>query len=171
MTPAELTLPGTIPGLLRRGSPVPHPRAADVPCAVVAVGARALIGYPWPVNDEHADSWPLSDLDLDLTDATGRAHAAWWVAIRRCRDPQPLSALWRSLGVSEERPSRGARWGLDTADHQYTFCTWWAPRHEFNVPAFGDLDPDDARLLVDGSRWVDAQALRLVVLQVAGVTP
>jgi hypothetical protein len=35
------------------------------------------------------------------------------------------------------------------------------------------LDPNDPRLLPDGSRWVDAEALRLVCLHVAGleVTP
>jgi hypothetical protein len=39
------------------------------------------------------------------------------------------------------------------------------------LPALADLDPNDVRLLPDGSRWVDAEALRRVVLHVAGVTP
>jgi hypothetical protein len=34
-----------------------------------------------------------------------------------------------------------------------------------------DLDPNDDRLLPDGSRRVDAEALRRVVLHVAGLAP
>jgi hypothetical protein len=39
----------------------------------------------------------------------------------------------------------------------------------WDVPALDDLDPEDPRLLPDGSRWVDAEALRRVVCHVAGV--
>jgi hypothetical protein len=39
------------------------------------------------------------------------------------------------------------------------------------VPTLADLDPADPRLLPDGSRLVDALALRRVVLHVAEVTP
>ena len=37
------------------------------------------------------------------------------------------------------------------------------------VPALANLDPNDPRLLPDGSRWVDAEALRLVCLHAVGL--
>ena len=43
----------------------------------------------------------------------------------------------------------------------------WAPLVSSRLLA--DLDPNDDRRLPDGSRWVDAEALRRVVLHVAGV--
>jgi hypothetical protein len=38
-----------------------------------------------------------------------------------------------------------------------------------DVPTIADLDPTDHRRLPDGSRWVDAEALRRVVIHVAGL--
>jgi hypothetical protein len=76
MTP---TLPGTIPGLLRRCSPV----FAPVSATVRATGRRAI------VEGEHLDAGlvlladgtlePAEMLSLDLSDPTGRAHAARWL--------------------------------------------------------------------------------------------
>ena len=78
-----LTLPGTIPGLLRRGSPVfVHDRAA----VVVDLWTNDLgpwVGFcfiDW--DDEPAQDGCRADdecLALDLSDPTGRAHAAWWI--------------------------------------------------------------------------------------------
>lgn len=87
MSDHDLTLPGDLPGLLRRGSPV-FWRDEITPFVVAWVG-------PWPGSDNVADgaialvapgSEPClgmvvnacSDLTLDLTDPTGRAHAVWW---------------------------------------------------------------------------------------------
>lgn len=84
------SLPGNIPGLLRRGSPVIW-RDEDTPWVVC---------YVWRVCDDDPyggenvllapcttpclgieDS--ASNVALDLTDPTGRAHAAWWLNARR----------------------------------------------------------------------------------------
>ena len=68
------TIPGDLPGLLRRGSPVIH----------AAFGAGVLRD---PALSDclfergRAGSEP-GRLLLDLTDPTGRAHAAWWVGAR-----------------------------------------------------------------------------------------
>ena len=73
------TLPGTIPNLLRLCSPVLAPASKRVR----AIGRRAI------VIGEHLDTGGVlladgaieaaEDLALDLSDPTGRAHAAWWL--------------------------------------------------------------------------------------------
>lgn len=156
-----LTLPGTIPGLLRRGSPVWHPRlGAKTPCVVVACHTNdrtARVGYPWPIDGEDGDTWALDALDLDLTEATGRAHAAWWLDTACDRAGTWCGALgWRFRQYSEV---------------EWRFGPWSSLPDGYTCRALADLDPSDPRLLPDGSRWVDAEALRLVVLHVAGVTP
>ena len=78
------TLPGSIPGLLRRGSPVVVP-GSDFG-SVVGLGGEGAV-Y---VATENTSRWWMCDhLHLDLSDPTGRAHAAWW-AVERCG----VDALW-----------------------------------------------------------------------------
>ena len=118
----DLTLPGTIPGLLRWCSPVINlDRRCIVHNSAVHNGyGRINIGADVVVLPE--------EVALDLTDATGRAHAAWWLAA--------------TLGMADP-------------------CA--------TVPSLVGLDANDDRRLPDGSRWVDAEALRRVALHVAGV--
>ena len=77
MAPTTPTLPATIPGLLRRGSPVvlmsPYP---GLPPNARGVCSRdGLVAWDdGPLLKVH-----LIDLGLDLTDATGRVHAGWWL--------------------------------------------------------------------------------------------
>ena len=89
---SPLTLPGTIPGLLRRCSPVVAHVSMAAGDVFFAAGARAV------VFDVDPDAGLLSieggwfapaQWSLDLSDPTGRAHAAWWV-IAKC-DPSTLS--------------------------------------------------------------------------------
>ena len=83
---AALTLPGTIPGLLRRGSPVTlRPRVyGDVTLMHGAHGVVHDAARGVAVVDTFGGSpcvvrYGREDVALDLTDATGRAHAAWWL--------------------------------------------------------------------------------------------
>lgn len=86
----DLTLPGTIPKLLRRGSLVSHkedgtgvvidasgdpgkPLSARNSVAVAFYGSGDLNHYAEPVCR-------YEDLALDLTDATSLLHAIWWMA-------------------------------------------------------------------------------------------
>lgn len=164
---SALTLPGSIPGLLRFGSPVRH--ASDSPRIGMVVGTAPTftrVYWCWSGTDDDE-----ADVHLDLTDATGRAHAAWWLA----GEPGAAWVLscdgyrrWELHGGERPRHSLSRAWqgiGADNRRMGMTSMDWQDCR------GLDDLDPDDPRLLPDGSRWVDAEALRRVVLHVAGVAP
>lgn len=69
------TLPGRIPGLIRRCSPVLVPTHG--PGVVLAVGADALV---WCDRLSIAVTRRVAALDLDLTAPTGQDHAMRWIA-------------------------------------------------------------------------------------------
>lgn len=85
------TLPGDIPGLIRRGSPVLYTEAL-IPGVALALIAEELGEFSDPpilsvalfgqhvIEDRCVDIvWrDRHHLHLDLTDVTGRAHAAAW---------------------------------------------------------------------------------------------
>lgn len=157
------TLPGSIPGLLRRGSPVVVPVSARVR----AVGLRALVGGlgvdhdgVWVITDNGARWEAPADVALDLSDSTGRAHAAWW-----------LAAWWethRGNGAPSEVPLRGCVWnrcGLTSWRLMWSGCAV-----TFDPEGCGDAATYVAvPSLADQPG--DAEALRRVCLHVAGVTP
>lgn len=111
MTP---TLPGSLPGLLRVGSPVVavvHHRAR--PAVVVEVirdGFRiALQGPSYPGERNGCVQLTGRGLSLDLTDPTGRIHAWWWLqtkqpadSVRLGCDPRRLSLALSSIRRGEE---------------------------------------------------------------------
>lgn len=85
---ADLTLPGTIPGLLRRGSPcvVAHPgghwldgRACTIHALRDGMASAAVDGC------EAVVVFAESSLALDLTDRAGISHAGWWLDRHRPR--------------------------------------------------------------------------------------
>lgn len=160
---ADTTLPGTIAGLLRKGSPCIE--MGGTPSVIVNVGDEvAAIAQEDGGITVVYDDVDLSELFLDLADPTGRAHAAWWVAEHHCRiAPRLLVAAAMTYATDGHEDLR--RWSLrmvladDRAPHAYD-TAWDA--------ACADLDPADPRLLPDGSRLVDALALQRVVLHVAG---
>lgn len=172
--PSDLTLPGSIPGLVRGCTPVALTVVGDDGAATEADGVVVMLGredscprtalVAVGVGERHPRRlvWRLlADLALDLTDATGRAHAAWWVAGR-------TDGGWaRYDGVA------GVIWRVTAAEHPVRQYAAMVRRSApwVIVPSLSDLDPTDPRLLPDGSRWVDAEALRRVVCHVTGVTP
>lgn len=150
---ADLTLPGDIPGLLRRGCPVvgTYTGARGVVVEDVRIhpelgpGVRASTGF-------EASFGRLKALALDLSDEAGRDRAVRWLAERVGLDA-PAGLLWY-------RCSQG--WRL------YTLYTWRSfIEHEDDrvdpsdilVPALVDLDNPNA----DTTR-----ALIAVCLHVAG---
>jgi hypothetical protein len=172
---STITVPGDIFGLLRRGSPVVfYPedvRGITIGLVSRSGTSRAEVAYLNRGNPAGAPL-PLAEVALDLTDATGRAHAAWWLASKMPTGQRPHhsplettswvsgSFGWLLTNMREgHRGWRGSAGGLSVGTMPQV------------LPALADLDPNDVRLLPDGSRWVDAEALRRVVLHVAGVTP
>lgn len=196
---ADLILPGTIPGLLRLCSLVAVVSGSFVGRKGVIVdlepGARrAVVALQADAHHDASVEWlALSDLALILTDATGRAHAAWWLATRfeyMCETTHgPTGAVWRRQrwgwpvwGLTGPAPSVDYP-GTEHTGETVTFGSW--PENNWQnawfesaktegwfqvIPALDDLDPSEPRLLPDGYRWVDAEALRRVVLHVAGVS-
>lgn len=81
------TLPGDIPGLLRRGSVVFYCESAPATVLVIReirpgeAGASIALDGQNVLPDRCVDA-EFRHLALDLSDPTGRAHAAWWVGAR-----------------------------------------------------------------------------------------
>lgn len=179
-----ITLPGNIPGLLRRGSPVfvredhgfyrdgfyvgpvPNTRQDSPHHLVVVMFSDG--GVPG------LESYHINNILLDLTDATGRAHAAWWLESRHVlRRHWPYRAgAYVSVGAMHERDKAGRCVYVNIGDVLY-YVSRPVRRPGYlvsatTVPTLADLDPNDKTTLPDGSRRVDAEALRRVCLHVAG---
>lgn len=74
------SLPGDIPGLLLRGSPIIHGLRFPWRGLVLTDGVRSdgsILGAS-PASETVQGPIPATRIALDLTDPTGRAHAAWW---------------------------------------------------------------------------------------------
>ncbi len=158
-----------------------HRRVGDL-CSVVLDGLDTVV-----LVDAAA-------LDLDLTDATGRAHAAWGLATKfeyLCQTPHgPTGAVWRRQrwgwpvwGLTGPAPSVDYP-GTERTGTSPQFIgrlegpeqnVWFQAHAEENwfrvVSALDDIDPDDNRRLPDGYRWADAKALQLVCLHMDEASP
>ena len=178
---ADLTLPGTIPGLLRRGSPVVLGRThltvtsealpvgeADIAYAIkigIPSSMLPVLGAPTRLIGPGRDNpCPEANLKLRVADATGRAHATWWLAAKLWPEDGPYIAA----AVLPGRTIGPLRMGISTISAQEG--DRWRGMPGAAEDALADLDPADPRLLPDGSRLVDALALVRVCLHVAGVT-
>lgn len=158
---ADITLPGSIPTLLRSRSPViAHDQEQHIygeRCVYIGEHLDTGLAVVWRRSGEVLVDY--DDLVLDLTDATGRAHAAWWLAAKGVKwwpdEPNYTTATWRA---GQYGAFYSPMWELGRQH-------WWPA--DFHV--FAGLSHGDSRLLPDGSRWVDAEALRLIVLHTAGV--
>lgn len=135
-----LTLSGKIPDLLQMCSPVA--KLVQAGGVIVDVGPKGRVLTYWPETREPMEWVNPSEVFLDLTNSTGRAHAAWRLGAHHSISHRPD---WiRKLGGWELWSYGGGMWYQD-----------------FEGP-LADLDPNDPRLLPDGTRWVDAMALKLV---------
>ena len=158
-----LTLPGDLSGWLRKCSPVRVARALEIQGVIVAAPIRdqSLVLWVDSMLSPLQAKWERNHkVSLDLGDATGRGHAALWLAEQRhCTDVVTATLIPGHRLIGHPEPV----WGLST--------TSWRDGERWSAveepSAIYDLDPSDPRLLPDGSRWVDAEALRLVCLHVA----
>lgn len=139
---ALLRLPGDIPHLLRCCSPVIHNGRRRI---VHTIGVSGLVSLSMAFVE-------LKDLKLDLTEATGRDHAARWLA----RHFGHVDAVRAATIVWEH-----GKWWL--AVYHNTGRT----RHALNLPV--EFDATNEHCLPDGSRWQDADILRVAVRHYAPV--
>jgi len=166
----NVTVPGDIPGLLRRGSPVrmtPPSREGVVaragPLGAVVTDIR---GENW--RHDSPKSWGLGLLDLDLSDATGRLHALHWLATRSVFDVNDIADDLTGPIVDAVYWT-WAGWEDDTGAPLGWELNLWSARYFFlSDDLFADLNHRDVETLPDGSRVVDAEALRRIVLHTAG---
>lgn len=144
---ALLMFPGSVPGVLRRGSPL-----SDGSCIIETVNDRGDVWFAGGPCDDYGDlaicRAKPEQVSLDLTDATGRAHLQWW---------------WRSARLE------GPGWWVSSPEKGGGYGIIGLLNFDGLAPLLSELDPDDPRLLPDGSRLVDALALALVARHVAGV--
>jgi|GEM_PF-3302677 len=167
---SELTLPGSIPGLLRRGSPV---------IALVGRARADTRGLCFGHGLDHTGTligtqregvvwYGLGDVRLDLSDLTGRAHALLWLttcdvaALESIADDMTgpiVDALYWAWAGWEDDTGAPLGWELNLWNARYFFL---------NDDLLVDLNHRDVDTLADGSRAVDAEALRRIVLHVAG---
>jgi len=176
LTPADLarlTLPGTLPGLLRRGSLVRLESGRSG--TVLSVSLDTLRAHVF-ISGLYRERWfELSELALKLTDATSRAHATWSLPGSCVGASWHLSCddhrCWELHGGETPRDAAWLAWeGIGAEQRRMRLDT--VPVYGWDsedCPALDDLDPEDQRLLPDGSRWVDAEALRRVSLFTAGL--
>jgi len=170
----DFTLSGTIPKLPRRCSPI------------VVTGGQYAGRHGIIVEDPNGHEnvlvclddggygttlviLALSDIALDLSDATGRAHATWWLAEYWPEDVDGVFTLLAGrtqLWVHQCAGRRvGVRYGAWATGE---WLNWGCGLSEGrNVTSLADLEPTDDRRLPDGSRWVDAVALTRVCIYVA----
>ncbi len=115
--------------------------------------------------------WPVTAalLGLDLTDETGRLHAEWFLADRwGCPRGARLTVLGRGWAIGE---GSWGKWILPSPAGGFVpgmLGPRDGPSNILVVPSLAALDPEDNRLLSDGSRWVFAEVLKRLVLHVAG---
>ena len=172
MTTTDLTLPGGH-GWIRGCSPViwdapDGGRYQGVVGNLYDGGARVIITQPYPVRsaDYREREGTLGALGLRLQDATGRVHATWWLA------EHFEGTIGHGVTWGRTWHNRRKRWAL--LIHQVR-CYHFHPEEDHRsrwyvaVSSLASLDGNDPRTLPDGSRWVDAEALRLVCLHAAGL--
>jgi hypothetical protein len=175
MSDLELTLPGSIPGLLRRCSPIVVVAGPYEGWRGVAVedpkGCQSVLVHIQDTDGQYlCESIALAGLALDLTDATGRTHAMWWWAGHNpCHFSRTCGLDMRASFGSLARPK------VKYLDAGNSLVAVERPvggphrlRGGYVVRSLADLHPNDPRLLPDGSRWVDAKALQLVCAHVGG---
>jgi hypothetical protein len=76
---SPLTLPGTIPGLRLHSAPVIYLRTGDRGVAMLTPDGRIVVMFcPAGARGPWTEAASPDELALDLSDPTGRAHAAWW---------------------------------------------------------------------------------------------
>jgi hypothetical protein len=169
MNDSILTLPGDIPGLLRRGSPVWRARAVGGLRCVCLTGAEGTAAVVLAARSDKCTEWYKStELVLDLSDPTARLHALLWLATQKVATIDAVADDMTGP-IVDAIYWAWAGWEDDTGAPLGWELNLWSARYFFlNDDVLVDLNHRDVDTLADGSRAVDAEALRRIVLHVAG---
>lgn len=164
---ALLRFPGSVPGVLRRGSPCVHDDGDE--CVVLRTDAGGAWCSGMPRHGQNPETWwcGFAGLSLDLTDATGRAHLAWWLALREKQEYPEIEIRHETARLAWE--DRGEFNGGEGWFLCYEYTDGDSACYRMRCVGADRLDPADPRLLPDGSRLVDALAISLVARHVAGL--
>lgn len=117
--------------------------------------------------DDGVGVFPLSDVRLDLSDATTRDRCLRWLAEKVGLKVAGRCPWWWALGPVGGRLGGQHGWGLGYSTHSQ----YWS----FGVgritecPALNGLDSRNDTCLPDGFRLVDALALAAVVCHLGGL--
>jgi hypothetical protein len=158
----KITLPGSIPGLLRRGSPVFYTKEEtyfdnDWKCAVVEKHDLCS-GVGGPGGQFTPDD---TDLVLDLEDPTGRQHAVWWLA-KHFR--MSVIHAW-----FDQPDIECQEWRLESR-YGYTYLVEFIPEQGDNLEQDGsEIHKYCVVPTLKEEDIPDAEALRRICLHVAGL--
>jgi len=180
----NLTLPGDIPGLLRRGAPVVvrlgHTTTTVRGVVVLEGGSVFDIWEVWSGGDDgEMTDVQLRQVSLDLSDEAGRDRAARWLAerlglvagataprwVQYYLDPKdPVGAAWRPYRPATDMVIYELTTAAGLLGHQFFAkplpADWRMTERRHVVPALADIDPTDP--------LADVRALVAVCLHVAG---
>ena len=121
MSPPLTLVPATLPGVVRRGTPLATVEPVFVGGVACAAGMQCTTGGPTDSAGRvraicafGSISLPVACLAVDLTDSTGRAHGVWALAAH-AGFPAPEQARWHDDGDGD--------WLLwCDADTHVTYC-------------------------------------------------
>jgi len=166
----KITLPGSIPGLLRRGSPVINTGSTLVEhLRRGIVVSDVVVDRGIEVAFEHDESLMgiQSLFALDLEDHTGRAHAIWW--------------LGNQYGIGQNCLVFGLGKDTEINEYFYEIRSYHTPYGHNKIRFYTEHSqlPDSEScvrcqsipgLTQDNCRHLnDAEALRRICLHVAGL--
>mgnify|MGYP003452424485 FL=1 len=158
MSPPLTLVPATLPGVVRRGTPLATVEPVFVGGVACAAGMQCTTGGPTDSAGRvraicafGSISLPVACLAVDLTDSTGRAHGLRAILLSEgYPDSLCEECTFREIGDGWAI-YRGGDW----------LCGWL-----LDYGLFDGIGRDDDRRLPDGSLWRRAEALARVLLHV-----
>ena len=155
MTPPLTQVPATLPGLVRRCTPLIYLGRLPASALGPPDGLDVPIGFHFPEEPGSplSEPAPVESLTVDLTDSTGRAHGLRAILISEgYPDSLCEECTFREIGDGWA-VYHGGDW----------LCGWL-----LDYGLFDGISRDDETRLPDGSLWRRAEALAPVLLHVLG---
>jgi hypothetical protein len=149
--PTLSTLPGSLPGLLRRGAPVVYTHRGETHSAIV-LDEEDMSNESEPdrrcfgIHGGPCGNMWLAELALDLTDPAGMDIAARWLAEKVGLTVRSTAPRWERsdrAGSQSSNPKDPAFWwlaGSGLRDHQFhDFEDWPHFKNRTRLPGIGKI--------------------------------